>query len=124
MILVVEDDDTTRETTARFLRLEGYTVRTAADGEEALMILEHERPSVIFCDLIMPKLDGRAFRRLQQQSSTLASIPFVVVSASLTVDDEAESLNADVVLRKPVDLRDIVRCAEKYDRATTSHAAT
>jgi two-component system, chemotaxis family, chemotaxis protein CheY len=118
LILVIEDDDTTRETTARFLRLEGHTVRTAADGEEALMILRHERPSVIFCDLIMPKIDGWAFRRLQQQSPTLASIPFVVVSASLTVDDEAHSLKADMVLHKPVDIDDIVRCAKQYDRVS------
>lgn len=120
MILVIEDDETTRETTARFLRLEGHTVRTAGDGEEALTILQHERPSVIFCDLMMPNMDGWAFRRLQQQVPALASIPFVVVSASLAIDDHARSLNADRVLHKPVDITEVVRCAKEYDRVTTT----
>jgi CheY-like chemotaxis protein len=116
LILIIEDDETTRESTARFLRLEGHTVKTAADGEEALLILQQERPAVIFCDLIMPRLDGRGFRRLQQQSPTIASIPFVILSASVTADDEARHLNADMVLHKPADIDEIVRCAEKYDR--------
>lgn len=120
MVLVIEDDESTRETTARILRLEGHTVRTAADGEEALSILQHERPSVILCDLIMPKIDGWAFRRLQQQSPALVSIPFVVVSASFTTDDEAHRLAADMVLHKPIDLDDIVRCARKYDAGNAS----
>jgi CheY-like chemotaxis protein len=78
--------------------------------------LEQERPSVIFCDLIMPNVDGWEFRRLQQESPTLASIPFVVVSASLAADDEAQNLAADMVLHKPVDIDDIIRCAQRYDR--------
>jgi CheY-like chemotaxis protein len=58
MILVIEDDESTRETTARILRLAGHAVVTAADGSEALAILERERPAVIFCDLTMPIMDG------------------------------------------------------------------
>jgi CheY-like chemotaxis protein len=120
VVLVIEDDESTRETTARILRLEGHSVRTAADGQEAFAILEQERPSVIFCDLIMPNVDGWEFRRLQQESPTLASIPFVVVSASLAADDEAQNLAADMVLHKPVDIDDIIRCAQRYDRGHTN----
>lgn len=115
MILVIEDDESTRETTARVLRLAGHAVVTASDGREALSILEHERPTVIFCDLTMPLMDGWTFRRLQQQSPTLASIPFVVVSASLYSESEADVLDADVTLHKPVHLDDMVRCAQRYD---------
>jgi hypothetical protein len=52
---------------------------------------------------------------LQRQSPRLASIPFVVVSASLHFEDEPDALLADMTLHKPVDLDDIVRCAHKYD---------
>ena len=79
------------------------------------MILERQRPTVIFCDLTMPLMDGWTFRRLQQQSPTLASIPFVVVSASLYSEREADVLDADVTLHKPVHLDDMVRCAQRYD---------
>ncbi len=98
MILVIEDDESTRETTARILRLAGHAVLTAADGKEAMSILEQERPAVIFCDLVMPLMDGWTFRRLQRGSPRIASIPFVVVSASLHADDEADALGADVTL--------------------------
>lgn len=117
MILVVEDDESTRETTARILRLAGHTVITAADGREALAILEHERPAVIFCDLVMPNVDGWTFRRIQRESPVLAAIPFVVVSASLNADEEGAALSAATTLRKPVDLDDIVHCARQYDVA-------
>lgn len=115
MILVIEDDASTRDTTARILRLAGHVVVTAADGREALSILERERPAVIFCDLTMPVMDGWTFRRLQRQSPRLASIPFVVVSASLHLEDEPDALLADMTLHKPVDLDDIVRWAQRYD---------
>ncbi len=115
MILVIEDNESTRETTARILRLARHAVVTAANGNEALAILERERPAVIFCDLTMPVMDGWTFRRLQRQSPRLASIPFVVVSASLHFEDEPDALLADMTLHKPVDLDDIVRCAHKYD---------
>ena len=115
MILVIEDDESTRETTARILRLAGHAVVTAADGNEALAILERERPAVIFCDLTMPVMDGWTFRRLQRQSPRLASIPFVVVSASMHFDVEPDALLADMTLHKPVTLDEIVRCAQRYD---------
>lgn len=120
MILVIEDDASTRETTARILRLAGHVVVTAADGREALSILEGERPAVIFCDLTMPMMDGWTFRRRQRASPMLASIPFVVVSASLHVEDEADELKADMTLHKPVDLDDMVRCAQRYDASPDS----
>jgi len=115
VILVIEDDASTRDTTARILRLAGHVVVTAADGREALSILEREGPAVIFCDLTMPMMDGWTFRRRQRASPMLASIPFVVVSASLHVEDEADELKADMTLHKPVDLDDMVRCAQRYD---------
>lgn len=115
MILLIEDDDATRDTTARILRLAGHVVITAADGREALAILERELPAVILCDLNMPGVDGRTFRRLQQASPVIAAIPFVIVSASFDLDEEAAALAADMTLRKPVDVDDLVRCASAFD---------
>jgi len=61
MILIVGDDDTTREITTAYLRLEGYRVRTVRDGLEALGVVADERPRVMIVDLAMPRLDGARF---------------------------------------------------------------
>ncbi|MGE3706385.1 MAG: response regulator, partial [Vicinamibacterales bacterium] len=80
MILLIEDDDTTREVTATLLRYGGHDVHTAMNGRHALALLQTIVPTVIFCDLHMPQLDGWGFRRAQMSSSQLQRIPFVAVS--------------------------------------------
>lgn len=117
MILIVEDDDGTRETFALALRVAGYDVRTAANGRDAVAIMEDEAPSVIFSDLHMPHIDGWTLRRLQQQSPGLAEVPFVVISADIDVEEHGCALEAAAVLPKPVDVRDLLRFAEYYDRS-------
>ncbi len=58
-ILVVEDDRNVREMTAESLRELGYSVLEAADGPEALNLLENERVDLIFTDIVMPQMNGR-----------------------------------------------------------------
>jgi len=115
MILIIEDDETTREVTARILMLEGHTVLTAEDGRQALTILEEHRPSLIFSDLRMPGLDGWNFRRLQQQSPDLAAIPLIIVSAAMNLEHEGQVLSVTATIAKPADIDDILRYARKYD---------
>jgi CheY-like chemotaxis protein len=63
-ILIVEDNPDTRETLADFLAFEGYAVRGAANGQEALTVLQKEPlPDLILLDLMMPVMDGCEFRR-------------------------------------------------------------
>jgi len=61
-ILVVEDDDQLRRSAKRILEDAGYQVLTAADGQEALDVLRHQGPAIalVFSDLVMPRLGGRA----------------------------------------------------------------
>lgn len=97
MILLIEDDDTTRELTAAVLRCAGHNVRTAPNGRAALAmlaVLDEILPAVIFCDLDMPLLDGWAFRRLQLASDCLRHIPFIIVSAVISPEDEQAGLGA------------------------------
>ena len=115
MILLIEDDATTRDVTAMVLRSAGHEVLTAANGQEALALLETVLPAVIFSDLDMPDLDGWAFRRLQLASPDLRHIPFVILSALPTADDDGRALSAAVVLRKPVDASDLLECARRFD---------
>jgi len=116
VILLVEDDDTTRELTATVLRQAGHDVRTARNGRAALTMLEGGvLPAVIFCDLEMPQLDGWAFRRLQLSSHRWQRIPFVVVSALINPEEEQTELRAMTTLRKPVDAEELLRCARLFD---------
>lgn len=103
-ILVVEDDQDVRESTAMILEAAGYRVVVAAHGEEALHRLRSSRPCcLILLDLYMPVMNGWAFRAEQLRDATLASIPVVVVSADGAVAQRAADLGAAGYVGKPID---------------------
>lgn len=62
-ILVVDDEPLTRESLCEILRIEGYKVNQASDGEEALELIKKNRPEIIVTDLKMPKVDGLTLLR-------------------------------------------------------------
>ena len=102
-ILVVEDDPDTREMLERFLQLEGFEVRTAANGQLALQALQADSAlCVILLDLMMPVMNGWQFRQAQAQDPKLSRIPVVVVTAAGARDD-IPAIEADGWLSKPVD---------------------
>ena len=106
-VMIVEDDPDTREMLERFLELEGFDVRTAANGQLALEALQHEAleddtPCVILLDLMMPVMNGWQFREKQVRDPRFSSIPVVVVTAA-GPRDEIPAINADGWLSKPVD---------------------
>jgi len=102
-ILIVEDDRDTREMLERFLQLEGFDVRTAANGEAALQSLETAgSPCVILLDLMMPVMNGWQFREVQASRPELSGIPVVVVTAAGARAD-IPAIRADAWVSKPVD---------------------
>jgi CheY-like chemotaxis protein len=115
-ILVVDDDDGTREPLAFVIEREGYRVVRAGNGREALETLRKGLdPCVIFLDVMMPDLDGFAFRAEQLRDPRLAAIPTIVLTASeLTVD--AKAFKATVVVSKPVTADRILILVEEYCR--------
>jgi len=102
-VLIVEDDRDTREMLARFLELEGFEVREAANGQLALETL-HENGStcVILLDLMMPVMNGWQFRLAQVKDPDIAEIPVVVVTAAGS-RDQIPAIDADAWISKPVD---------------------
>ena len=107
-ILVVDDDADIRSVVGEVLRDEAYPVVEAADGREALALLESMDvlPGLILLDLMMPHVDGWEFRRRQLLDARLATTPVVVISAfAPTASGATKDLFAGSVrLRKPVDL--------------------
>jgi signal transduction histidine kinase/DNA-binding response OmpR family regulator len=87
-VLVVEDDDVTREMVARTLQKEGFYVYEARNGREAIECMEESLPGMILLDLMMPEMDGFEFVAEMQKKEGWRLIPVVVVTArDLTVDD-------------------------------------
>ncbi len=103
-VLVVEDNEATREAFAMILSSVGYRVSTADNGQLALDCLRTERPSVILLDLMMPIMDGYQFREAQRRDEELAHIPVIVCSALNEAHARAGTLHADDYLKKPVDV--------------------
>jgi CheY-like chemotaxis protein len=101
--MIVEDDRDTREMLGRFLELEGFTVRTAANGRQALESLEQDRNMcVILLDLMMPVMNGWQFREAQTSDPRISNIPVVVVTAA-GAQEQIPSIQADGWVAKPVD---------------------
>lgn len=108
-ILIVEDDFDIRDTLSEILSAEGYRVSTAANGREALDQLgAPELPCVILLDLMMPVMNGWQFRAEQEKDPRLSSIPVIVISADAGVFQKADALRAAAILRKPVQLDDLL----------------
>lgn len=99
-ILIVEDDETIRETLAEILRGEGYPVATAENGQVALERLSEKTPCFVILDLMMPVLNGWQVVDEMQKQAALKEVPICVVSAS-TVQAPKEAFR---VLTKPVNV--------------------
>ena len=79
-ILVAEDDRFLRKAAEMALKRQGYTVLTAADGEEALRAARSVLPDLILLDLIMPKLNGFDVLQALKKDAPTAHIPVIILS--------------------------------------------
>jgi signal transduction histidine kinase/DNA-binding response OmpR family regulator len=80
-VLVVDDDPRTRQLLARLLGPEGFRVRVAADGDEALAAIARQRPDAVILDLMLPRTDGFGVLEALRDDPATADLPVVVVSA-------------------------------------------
>jgi CheY-like chemotaxis protein len=103
-VLVVDDDPSIQGFLAEALVDEGYRVRTAANGREALAILGEWRPDLILLDLMMPEMDGWAFRGEQRAMPAVSDVPVIVLSATRELAARTRDLQPVQVVSKPFDL--------------------
>jgi diguanylate cyclase (GGDEF)-like protein len=110
LILVVDDD----EDIARFvqvnLKLHGFEVAHAHDGEEALEVIEKRRPDLAVVDLMMPRVDGVELTRRLRADPMTAALPIIMLTArGLTVDKVVGlTAGADDYLVKPFDTSELI----------------
>ena len=108
-VLVVDDEPAVGRVVADLLGDEGYEVRWATNGEEALRVLDDWLPDVIVLDLMMPVMDGPSFRVAQRHlPGAAARVPVVVLSGMHDARAMAEELAAAAVIAKPFDLDDLL----------------
>ncbi len=110
-VLVVENDDVTRESLALLLADAGHQVQAAENGARALEVLRDYRPDVILLDLHMPVLSGWDFLALRKEDAGLLAIPVVI--ASVAHDDPA-ALGAQAGLQKPYDFDLLLQLLAHY----------
>lgn len=115
-LLVVEDNEITREGLARILARAGYDPQTAADGQQALDYLKsHPPPAVILMDMLMPVLDGWLFLQEVRKLGLKPKPCILVVTATPFIGRPwAEDHGCDGLIRKPIEvdalLEEIRRC--------------
>jgi DNA-binding NtrC family response regulator len=112
-ILVVEDQDSARESLAELLRGEGYEVREAADGNVAKDLINKLDVDVILTDLMMPGADGIEVLKHAREVSPQTLIMLMTAHASVDTAVEALRLGAQDYLLKPLIFEDVMRKVER-----------
>jgi CheY-like chemotaxis protein len=110
-ILVVDDDPSILATVAEILELEGYLVETAANGEEALRVVERTLPALVVLDMRMPVLDGWGFARAIRERGL--EVPIMVMTAAQDTRRWAAEIGAVGYLAKPFELRDLLTAVDR-----------
>jgi DNA-binding NtrC family response regulator len=102
-ILIVDDEESTREVFAELLQRWDYEVDQTADGHGALKLAAETRPDVIISDLVMPKLDGLALVRALREEQP--DTPVVIITGKGTIDAAVEAVREGVFdfVEKPLD---------------------
>jgi CheY-like chemotaxis protein len=108
-VLVVDDDPLILNLVTEILLDEGYRVATARSAAEALDCIEHEVPSVLVTDLMMPIMDGRALALTCRAAVRTASMPILLMSAAFPAYlDDILSVAVHALLAKPFDVFELL----------------
>ncbi|MEO6513596.1 MAG: response regulator [Candidatus Saccharimonadales bacterium] len=126
-VLLVEDDNNLREIYEARLLAEGYTINSAKDGEEALVVAKAEKPDLIISDVMMPKISGFEMLDILRNTQGLKETKVIMLTALGQADDRtrADSLGADrYLVKSQVTLEDIVKAAHELLEGDSAPAAT
>jgi len=122
-VLVVEDEDTIGAILAEALAEEGFEVRWARNGREALAVLQSWLPHLILLDLMMPVMDGEAFHAAQQRlSGAIAKVPIIILSAARERAARVAAIGAVASLNKPFDLAQVIETVGRCMQTARSSA--
>jgi len=118
-VMVIDDSATIRRSAEVFLRQGGYEVMLAEDGFDALCKIGSQRPDLVFCDVVMPRLDGYQTCTILKQSADFSNVPVIMLSSKDGVFDKARGKIAGAAsyLTKPFGKADILDAAAAWTRS-------
>ncbi|SCF26135.1 diguanylate cyclase (GGDEF) domain-containing protein [Micromonospora viridifaciens] len=110
VVLVVDDDEDIARFVGFNLRLHGFEVLHASDGQEALEVIERQRPDLAVVDLMMPRIDGLELTRRLRADPMTSALPVIMLTAKGMTQDKVNGLSvgADDYLVKPFDTLELV----------------
>lgn len=122
-ILIVDDEETIREVVRRYLEREGYSVKEAADGFEALELIRSISPDLIILDLMLPGIDGLSLTQHIRQDR---QIPILMLTAKGEANDRIRGLDigADDYMAKPFSPQEVVSRVRAILRRTKKETET
>ncbi len=115
-VLVVDDSNTIRRSAEIFLKQGGHEVLLAEDGFDALAKVNDFEPQLIFCDILMPRLDGYQTCAIIKRNARFASVPVVMLSSKDGVFDKARGrmVGAQEYLTKPFTKEQLLQAVQQF----------
>ena len=115
-VLVIDDSNTIRRSAEIFLKQGGHNVLLAEDGFDALSKVNDHAPDLIFCDILMPRLDGYQTCAIIKRNPRFANVPVVMLSSKDGVFDKARGrmVGSDDYLTKPFTKEQLLRVVAHF----------
>ena len=123
-VLVIDDSNTIRRSAEIFLRQGGHEVVLAEDGFDALAKVNDHTPDLIFCDILMPRLDGYQTCAIIKRNPRFTAVPVIMLSSKDGVFDKARGrmVGSEEYLTKPFTKEQLLRAVAHYHPARLSAA--
>jgi twitching motility two-component system response regulator PilG len=124
-VLVVDDSNTIRRSAEIFLKQGGHEVLLAEDGFDALAKINDYQPDLVFCDILMPRLDGYQTCAIIKRNQRFAGIPVVMLSSKDGVFDKARGrmVGSEEYLTKPFTKDQLLQAVQQFGSNLTAGAA-
>ena len=115
-VLVIDDSNTIRRSAEIFLRQGGHEVVLAEDGFDALAKVNDHAPQFIFCDILMPRLDGYQTCAIIKRNPRFAHVPVIMLSSKDGLFDKARGrmVGSEEYLTKPFTKEQLLRAVEQF----------
>ena len=117
-VLVIDDSNTIRRSAEIFLKQGGYVVVLAEDGFDALAKVNDHQPHLIFCDILMPRLDGYQTCAIIKRNPKFSGVPVIMLSSKDGLFDKARGrmVGSEDYLTKPFTKDQLLRAVEQHRR--------
>ena len=118
-VLVIDDSNTIRRSAEIFLRQGGYQVVLAEDGFDALAKVNDHQPHLIFCDILMPRLDGYQTCAIIKRNPRFSGVPVIMLSSKDGLFDKARGrmVGSEDYLTKPFTKDQLLHAVQQHRRA-------